>query len=29
MEDGDMLSLETGTADEVVEVLKNFIGRVS
>jgi hypothetical protein len=29
MEDRDMLSLETGTADDVVEVLKKFIDRVS
>jgi hypothetical protein len=29
MEDRDILSLETGTADEVVEVLKKFIDRVS
>jgi hypothetical protein len=29
MEDRDMLSLETGTADDVVEVLRKFIDRVS
>jgi hypothetical protein len=29
MEDRDMLSLETGTADDVAEILKKFIDRVS
>jgi hypothetical protein len=29
MEDRDMLSLEAGTTDDVVEVLKKFIDRVS